>query len=154
MKKAAAIIIAIILIVIICICIFTSRENIENTNNENISTNETEINNEVVNEQQNEVVENEIVNKEENTQIEEKEENIVENTTRTETFEESPATAEKKAIDIVKKDWGNDSNVNFSMQGMDENGNYIVVVTNSDTVSLAFYTVNVSNKTFTKREMN
>ena len=64
------------------------------------------------------------------------------------------AYSAEKAIDIVKKDWGKDSSVNFSVQGMDGNGNYIVVVSDSNTVTLAFYSVNVSNETFTKREMN
>lgn len=80
--------------------------------------------------------------------------NEIENTTSSETLEESPKTSEQKAIDIAKKDWGNDSNVNFSVQGMDGNGNYIVVVSDSSTVSLAFYSVNIKNETFTKREMN
>ena len=70
-------------------------------------------------------------------------------------FEESPKTAEEKAIDIAKKDFGTNSNATFSVEGIDGNGNYIVAVRNSGTTeALAFYNVNVTSQTFTKREMN
>lgn len=112
----------------------TSANNI-NKNNVNNNVNENEVSN-VVNEMTNEVMLNEIV---EDT-----------NTVSSETFEESPKTDEEKAIDMVKKDWGTTNNVNFSMQGMDENGRFIIVVTNSQTKVLAFYTVNVKNNTLEK----
>ena len=73
--------------------------------------------------------------------------------TSTETFEEEPKTDEEKAIEIVKKDW-NLGYGEISMQGIDNNGNYIIQVTNSDTEVLAFYTVNVKDGTFNKREIN
>ena len=154
MKKATGILISIILIIIIFICIFVFGNNKENINTENVNENELVINNEV-NEQENEVVENEILNEEENTKIEDEKQNIVENTSNTETFKESPATAEEKAINIVKEDWKQSNNVKVTVEGMNENGKYIVVVRDSNTTeALAFYTVDVSNKTFTKREMN
>ena len=99
------------------------------------------------NKQVNQISENEVINEITNEMLNEEMQS-------TETFEESPKTAEEKAIDIVQKDWGKDASVNFSVEGMDGNGNYIVTVRNSDTVALAFYSVNVTNKNFTKREMN
>ena len=60
-----------------------------------------------------------------------------------------------KAINIVKKDWGEDSNVKIAIDGINDNGSYIVTVRNVNTTeALAFYTVDVSNQTFNKREMN
>ena len=62
---------------------------------------------------------------------------------------------QEKAIDIAKKDFGENSNAQFSVEGIDGNGNYIVTVRNAKTTeALAFYTVNVANQTFTKKEMN
>ena len=149
MKKSLYIV---VIIIIILICIFASSS--DNTSENNIIKNETKMNeivknNNIVN-QVNDVVVNEVTNEITNETII----NETENNVSTEKFEESPKTAEEKAIDIVKKDWGNSNNVNFSVQGMDGNGNYIISVTDSNTVALAFYTVNVSNETFTKREMN
>ena len=150
MKKTTVIVIAIILSIIIFVCIFAPAENKKNDNNENIDkNNELMANNEVGKQ------ENEILNQEENTQIEDEKQNTVENIAGTETFDESPATAEEKAINIVKNDLKQINNVKVTVEGMNENGKYIVVVRNSTTTeALAFYTVDVSNKTFTKREMN
>lgn len=96
-----------------------------------------------------EVVNEEIINEEENN---------IANEVSSETFEEEPKTEQDKAIDIVKTDWtgnGNSQNVKFTSDGMDANGRYIISVRDKDTTeALAFYTVNVSDKTFTKREMN
>lgn len=146
MKKVLSVVI-ILIVIMLGSYIFTlqsddTKEN-NTTNNEIVETNKinetstNEVVNEIINEPKNEVVENE-----------------VENTVSSETLEESPKTSKEKAIDIVKKDWGKDSSVNFSVQGMDGNGNYIVVVSNSDTQVLAFYSVNAADETFIKREMN
>lgn len=154
MKKKTGIIIAVILVIVIFICIFAFGKNKENTNNEIINENELVTNIEV-NKQENEVIENEILNEEENTNMQDEKQNVVENTSNTETFEESPATAEEKAINIVKEDWKQTNNVKVTVEGMNESGKYIVVVRDSNTTeALAFYSVDVSNKTFTKREMN
>lgn len=154
MKKKTGIIIAVILVIVIFICIFAFGKNKENTNNEIINKNELVTNIEV-NKQENEVIENEILNEEENTNLQDEKQNVVENTSNTETFEESPATAEEKAINIVKEDWKQTNNVKVTVEGMNESGKYIVVVRDSNTTeALAFYSVDVSNKTFTKREMN
>ena len=154
MKKSTVGIIIVIILMIIAIVVFAFNTN---TKKENTATNEEQ--NKVENEQINEIQTNEI----ENNEIEDNEikENIVENTTTvenrvsTETFEESPKTAEEKAVDIVKKDWQQSGNAEFSVEGLDASGNYIVVVRNNQTTqALAFYNVNISNGTFTKKEMN
>ena len=141
---------------LVAIVIFASTgsknvENKENSNAKNTSVEETNSkveNTETQNEQKQNIVENVIENATEN-------ESTVENVGPTETFEESPKTAKEKALDIVKKDWGESNNVEFAVDAIDENGNYIVTVRNSQTTeALAFYTVNTNDETFTKREMN
>ena len=105
---------------------------------------------------------NEILDNKENTQKNEQMDNEVSNTmsneVTSETFEEEPKTEAEKAIDIAKTDWNgnaNSQNVKFTADGMDQNGRYIISVRDRDTTeALAFYIVNVSDKTFTKREMN
>ena len=72
-----------------------------------------------------------------------------------ETFREEPKTEQEKAIDIVKKDWGDTENVSITVDGVNNDGRYIISVRDKNTTeALAFYTVNVSDKTFSKREMN
>ena len=108
----------------------------------------------------NEILNEIVVNEIENTISNEVDNNTVKgnnnNTSSTsETMQEDPKTAEEKAIEIVKEDWKAEKNVEFSIDGMDGNGNYIVTVRNSSTTeALAFYNVNISTKKFTKREMN
>lgn len=157
MKKSTYVIIGIIIILmifIICLFAFTGNNKKGNNiiNSTNVTNEEKNIKqNEQINEQVNEVTSNEIENEISSEPVE----NTIENTTSSETFEESPKTAEEKAIDIAKEDFGTNSNATFSVEGIDGNGNYIVVVRNSKTTeALAFYTVNVTSQTFTKREMN
>ena len=70
----------------------------------------------------------------------------------TETFTEKPKTQEEKAILIVKNDYGERSNIEFSVEGMDGKGRQIVVVRNSTTTAaLAWYFVDVSNGKFEKQ---
>ena len=136
-RKTSIIIIIILVIMLIAIGIFMFGEMNKGNSSKPTSTN-------TLNDEKNEI--------ENNTTIE----NTIENTTTsTETFEETPKTAEEKAISIVKKDWGEDKNVDIAIDGMDSNGNYIVAVRDSSTTEAkAFYTVNTSSGTFTKREMN
>lgn len=111
----------------------------------------------------NAIEQNEITNEEVSNQVNEIEENVTqniidENTTNevsTETFEDEPKTEQEKAISIVEKDYGKNANVKFNIEGIDETGRQIVVVRNIQTTeALAFYFVNVSDSTFTKKEMN
>ncbi len=65
--------------------------------------------------------------------------------------EQTPKTDLEKAIDIVKKDWGEDSSVYFAQDGQTQDGEYIICVRDNNTTSaLAWYTVNVATGTFTK----
>lgn len=150
MKKIIYIAIAILVICIIVILIGME----DPTKKENtMQVNSNVLKNEVLNTIKNEVLENKVENEVENNIVEEPKEEK-ENTVPTETFDESPETSEEKGINIVKKDWGETNNVKFSIEGIDQNGNYIIVVRNNQTEALAFYTVNVQNGTFTKKEMN
>lgn len=153
-RKTSIIIIIILVIMLIAIGIFMFGEMKKGNTSKPTNTNTLEnSNNQIVNQIANETTENTLANEiENNTAIE----NTTENTTiPTETFEETPKTAEEKAINIVKKDWGEEKNVDIAIDGMDSNGNYIVAVRDSSTTEAkAFYTVNTSSGTFTKREMN
>ena len=105
----------------------------------------------VVNEQEQNIVQNEEVTT--NTV----QENVVTGGS-TETFEESPQTEEQKALDIAKKDWEStsnmgDSTVYFDVDGIEPSGEYRVLVT-QDTKLIAYYMVNVSTGTFTKKVLN
>lgn len=113
------------------------QSNIENNQNENKNL-----------ENQNEIQ----TNTQENTTMQNTQGNA---SNSSETFEETPKTEEEKAIAIVKQDYGENQNVKFTLEGMDANSRYIIAVRNKNTTeALAFYTVNVSDNTFTKREMN
>lgn len=105
----------------------------------------------VVNEQEQNIVQNEEVTT--NTV----QENVVTGSS-TETFEENPQTEEQKALDIAKKDWEStsnmgDSTVYFDVDGIEPSGEYRVLVT-QDTKLIAYYMVNVSTGTFTKKVLN
>ncbi len=153
-RKTSIIIIIILVIMLIAIGIFMFGEINKGSTTKPTSTNTLkDKNNEIVNQIANEIVENTIKNEVKNNETTE---NTTENTTiPTETFEEAPKTAEEKAINMVKKDWGEDKNVDIAIDGMDSNGNYIVAVRDSSTTEAkAFYTVNTSSGTLTKREMN
>lgn len=101
------------------------------------------------------VQENKKMNEQENIMMENTVENKIENTISSETFQESPQTLEEKAVAIAKRDWGENTNIEFLVEGMNQNGYYIIAVRNSQTTeALAFYTVDVATETFTKKEKN
>lgn len=98
-----------------------------------------------------------IVNNTENKNVlnEENQNNVNEEAGTTETFKEEPKTQEDKAIELVKLDYGNVNNVTIKVEGINNNGTYTISVRDKNTTqALAFYTVNVNDQTFTKREMN
>ena len=71
---------------------------------------------------------------------------------QSETFSETPATAEEKAIAIVKENWDGSQNVEFTIEGIDESGRYMVGVRDTNTTAaIAFYTVNILDGTFTRK---
>lgn len=152
--KKSTITLIIVVLMLVAICIFAFVGNRKEKTIETVNQNKIEksvTNEQDKNEKINEIEEEERVNEVQNN---ENEENIEDMSTSSETFTEEPKTVEEKAIEIVKKDW-NGVDAQFSIQGMDNNGKYIVTVTdNNTTEALAFYKVNVNDGTFEKREMN
>ncbi|MBP3255903.1 MAG: hypothetical protein J6M60_05395 [Clostridia bacterium] len=159
MKKVIWILIAIV--VVVGISYFATRELNKAEKNENNITNTSstitkkDSKENKVNETSN-VQKNTVENNIENTT---NKENTVENTiveeNSTKDSETVPQTEEEKAISIVKKDWGaNDVNVKIAIEGINEDGTYIVTVRDSSTTeAMAFYKVNVKNNSFDKTEM-
>lgn len=124
--------------------------NLQNTVNENNTTNKIEenvINNTV----ENNNVENNAVN-ENNNSINQ---NVVNNTSTGKEQEVDKETIEKeesskeKAINIAKNDWGEDSNVYFSYEGIADKKYIVYVRDNATTRVLRIYTIDVSSGTFT-----
>lgn len=150
MKKTTVIVIIAIIIlgIIVGVMIFNKEENPNKKFNE---INGNEISNVIgLNQVTNEVVNNQIENTV-NNDVQNKEENNV----SSEIITENPKTLEEKAVDIAKNDYGAQSNIQFSFEGQNAKGEYIVSVRDaSSTEALAFYTINVSNNTFTKKVLN
>ena len=70
-----------------------------------------------------------------------------------ETFTEDVKTEEEKAKNIVSKDW-NKSSDTITVDGMNQNGEYIVTVRDSSTTeALAYYTVNVTTGNFNRKDV-
>lgn len=107
--------------------------NVQNNQNENIES----LNNEVISENNDNNKNNENVNDETNN-----EESVVK-------------TDSERAIDIVKLDLGSMAqNVNITVDSVTNDGKFIISVREKDTTqAIAFYTVNINDKTFTKKEM-
>lgn len=149
-KKVIIAIILVIMVILIGVFIFggskkTSKAN--ETTNANVAKNESSINN-VANEVTNEVA-NTVVNEIANTENIQNNIQNTETSSSTETFEEEPKTAEEKAINIVKKDWGTTDGVYFVTMGIDASGKYIVTVNDSNTTgTLAWYSVDVTTGKF------
>ncbi len=145
MKKTLIIIIAVMLVVLIGIIVGKS---INETNN-SIQTDSGKIENNI-NKVSNKDVDKKTENKAENTSSNEAN-NTIDNTEK----EEEPAvkTDLDKAIDLVKKDWGDDDTVYFAQDGKTDNGEFIICVRdNATTGARAWYSVNVEAGTAEKWE--
>ena len=97
-------------------------------------------------------------NKDNNIENTENTENAAQNTEVTEENKEDKndnKTDTEKAIDIVKLDLGAEAeNKNITVDSVTSDGKYVISVREKNTTqALAFYTVNVNDKTFTKKEM-
>ena len=97
-------------------------------------------------------------NKDNNIENTENTENAAQNTEVTEENKEDKndnKTDTEKAIDIVKLDLGAEAeNKNIAVDSVTSDGKYVISVREKNTTqALAFYTVNVNDKTFTKKEM-
>ena len=116
----------------------TSSRNVTNTNDGNNKV----IVNQTINHKENNI-ENEI---EQNT-----EDNNIAETPVADEEKFTPKTDLEKAMDIVKKDWGEDSSVYFAQDGQTQSGEYIICVRDTQTTNaLAWYTVNTETGEFEK----
>ena len=92
------------------------------------------------------------VNEENNNQtntIQNTASNAGEEVTKTEIEKEE--TDKEKALNLVKKDWGEDVNVYFTVESIDGNGNYTIYVREGETTrEISVYTVNLKTGKFTK----
>ncbi len=121
----------------------------ENSIQSNIVENNTIENNIIENDEENEITDNTVIEKEKepsenNTSVGEEE------ITKTEIEKEK--SNKEKAMEIVKKDWGEDDNVYFSSDdSASTNEEYVIYVRESKTTwEICKYTVNVEKGTFTK----
>lgn len=148
--KICIAIIAVILVIVICAVVFNKSEN---TNDVNSNTVENVTNTEVENEIENTTIENATV---ENTVTEQ----VVENEQlETKDFSNSvyesssdAGTTNKKeeAINLVKKQWGEDNTVTFTCDSITSDGIYIIAVTSKErAVVLNYFRVDLANQTVT-----
>ncbi|HJJ06139.1 MAG TPA: hypothetical protein OIM35_00485 [Clostridiaceae bacterium] len=165
-KNVKNIILIVLFIVVIAVILGVGYKVInknENTIEEGNAINETSqnmginVNNateNVVNETENNVIENNTTeNKQEVNEVENKlnenTESNTQTTDKTEVMQESGASNEEKAINIVKKDWGTTDGIYFVTMGIDASGKYIVTVNDSNTTgTLAWYSVDVTTGKF------
>ncbi|MBR2744634.1 MAG: hypothetical protein IKE01_05005 [Clostridia bacterium] len=156
-KKTKAIIISLVVIIVLiagflCYMFIFKSDNEENTNQVNMEQN---IVNNVV---ENTVVENTVPenNVTENTKNETEpvKNDVVEQPAATEVQGDNSETQadndEDKAIEIVKKDWGNTDGFAFRVEQINANGTYVISVRNQDSIALEWYTVNPTTGKFSK----
>lgn len=138
-KTSNGLVIFIILIIVvgIIIGIIMPKKQKNNKTNED-KNNQTNI--EVVNKENTNKIENNTAienNEEQNSTTENKE-------TQTETFTESPKSDREKAIDIVKKAYGEGQHISFNIQTDDDGkGRIVVSVTDTNTTRNVFYHVDI-----------
>ena len=161
MNKKIIILIIVAMLVVFAISFVIAKTIIEKENVNVVNTN-TSTSTNTNTQKQNVDNRQNIVNNVVNTTIEnvteqnnETKENNTTTTENTETFNGDVQTEEQKAINIVRRDYGNNgSNTKISVDGIAANGSYIIVVRDSSTTeALAYYTVNAQTGEFTKKEV-
>lgn len=147
--KVALVILIIALIIVIAIAVVASISPFKDKGTNAEALNDTQINGMLNN------TENNLENAEQENSISDTEANNVEGTENKE--QEKPSTSdnannsnEEKAIELVKKEWGEDSSVYFDLAGVTSDGKYRVSV-NKDTKVLAWYIVDIENETVTQK---
>ena len=163
MNKKRVILVAIAIVIILIIILLTvklinirkNNEKIENADENNIVI-ENQINENIINE---EIIDDNIIENEEiSTDFDEenKSQEIVESTPVADPEQEvdkqtieKQKSGEEKAMDIAKKDWGTDSTVYFSYEGMVDGKHKVCVRENSTTHALRYYIINVDTGDFT-----
>lgn len=161
-NKKKIIIIAVTIVLVILITLLTVKliKIEKNKGKEVINLNENAIENNII---ENNIEENEIVENINNTNKTEEENNQNNTEVPTPSTSEEVTKAEiekeknnkEKAMEIVKKDWGEDDNVYFSSDDdLDStNEEYVIHVRERKTTwEICTYTVNVKKGTFTKEQ--
>ena len=167
MDKKSKIVVILLLVFIVIILAFLGYTYTSKLNNGQVQdTNQVYAMNETIqqNEVENNVVENEVENVVENVisnnTVTENKENVTKNQVKKEEPTKPAASNnnseiqadndEDKAIEIVKKDWGDTSGVAFKVEQINADGTYVISVRDEDSIALDWYTVNPKTGEFTK----
>ena len=143
-KKTKIVILIIALIIVITAVVIAVVKPFDNKTTEAEPLNNTQINTEINNEEAN--TEN-VITEENNTETTNNEKEPEQQTSSSDNAKNSN---EEKAIELVKKEWGEDSSVYFDLAGVTSDGKYRVSV-NKDTKVLAWYIVDVESETVTQK---
>jgi len=155
-KKTKAIIISLVVIIVLiagflCYMFIFKSDNEENTVNVNQNIVNNVVENTVV---ENTVPENNVIENIEKNETEPVKNDVVEQPAATEVQGDNSETQadndEDKAIEIVKKDWGNTDGFAFRVEQINANGTYVISVRNQDSIALEWYTVNPTTGKFSK----
>ena len=148
--KVAILILVIALIIVLAIGTISIINSFKSDDTGAEALNETQINGIV-----NNIETNNIENTEQENNVVNEEVNNTENTNNTaqgnsQTSDNANNSNEEKAIELVKKEWGEDSSVYFDLAGVTSDGKYRVSV-NKDTKVLAWYIVDIETETVTQK---
>lgn len=158
MEKKSKILLGILAIVLIIFAGYMLAKHMDvlqtNANNEEMNKNEI---NEVVNQVLNEI-KDEVQNPVEENVIQNKIDNTIENSTTNDTNNVETNGAQtgeedrQKAIDMAKKEWGEDDSVSFKIDEQTEDGKFVVSVVDKNTTKVIFwYAVDVKNNTIEEK---
>lgn len=149
-KNIIYISIAIVLVIIVILaCILINKPKEENVKPTSSNLVKNEISNQISNENEinNSIIENKVLEEnkvQEEIIVDEQQEVQIDKIKKEE-------DNKQKAINIAKKDWGEDKTVYFTLEQIDDNGNYIVYVRETNTTrDICWYTIDINNETFTK----
>ncbi len=158
MEKKSKILLGILAIVLIIFAGYMLAKHMDvlqtNANNEEMNKNEI---NEVVNQVLNEI-KDEVQNSVGENVIQNKIDNTIENSTTNDTNNVETNGAQtgeedrQKAIDMAKKEWGEDDSVSFKIDEQTEDGKFVVSVVDKNTTKVIFwYAVDVKNNTIEEK---
>ena len=150
-------ILIIVILMIIGAIIWLIYDTVKPVNGNTIDTNMIQSENDVNetnniqgNEIDNDIIENNIGNNTQENELNEQSNKQTNETKNEQTSNQTVASKEERAIELVKKEWGEDDGVYFTNESIDNEGRYIVSVRNKNTTSLlAFYTVDVAKQLVT-----
>lgn len=160
MEKSTKIIVGILIIALIImgIVLWTSKEEIKETDKQN------SINQINITQSENNLVQNkeeDTENKIENIVSEDKQDEILNETTEVEDLTNTSQTVDnqkkeennnEKAINMVKNDWGADDSVSFKIDEQTEDGKYVVSVVDKNTTKvIMWYDVDINNNTIQEK---